>query len=85
MLLFRYTGPLWHCRFTSLDQKQVIRRVSFRDEAKVRETVRRGNGVMMSSERERLQVAIDIGRGRILLRLSELQFASLICAAERAQ
>jgi hypothetical protein len=71
MFLFSCAGSVGHCRFTTVDRKQVIRRVCFRDEAKVCETVRRGNGLMTRSEGERLQVAIDIGRGRILLRLSD--------------
>jgi hypothetical protein len=59
--------------------------MSFRDEAKVRQTVRRGNGLMTCSELETLQVAIDIGRGRLLLRLSKLQYSSLIRSAEGCQ
>jgi hypothetical protein len=78
VFLFNCRGPVWHCRFTGEDQKQNLKRLIFHDVAKIRETVKRGNGIMTESERERLQVAVDIGRGRILLRLSESQYSTLM-------
>jgi hypothetical protein len=60
-----------------VDCKQVIRRLSFHNAAKIAETARGGNGLISDKEREKLQVGIDTGRDQILLRLSELQYASL--------
>jgi len=77
VFLFYCKGTIWHCRFTSEDQKQILKRVVFRNAAKICETVKRGNSLMTIAEQERLLVAIDIGHGRILLRLCELQYSSL--------
>ena len=84
VFLFYRNGTIWHCRFTSEDQKQILKRVVFRNAAKICETVKRGNGLMTIAEQENLQVAIDIGHGRIVLRLCELQYSSLMHSAEHA-
>jgi hypothetical protein len=67
----------WHCRFFSKSWKIFPKRIIFRDSASIWETARRGNGLIDAAARECLQMAIELGRGGIMLRLTNEQFQAI--------
>ena len=75
MIFFRFAR--WHCRFTTERWQPLSKRLIFRDAAKIRETARRGNGLIDDAAREALELAIEIGRGGITLRLTDEQYRAL--------
>ncbi len=75
MSFFRSFG--WHCSFHEMGRRKVLRRLTFRDSAKVYETTLRGNARSDKAAREALDLAIEIGRGGIWLRLTNEQYRAL--------
>lgn len=79
---FYRNGPKWQCRFLSEDGKQTLKRVVYHNASKVRETAWRGNGILTPADQSNLQIAADIGQGRVVLRLSESQYRTLLRSKE---
>lgn len=76
-LSFVHSGA-WHCFFRSDVQRVPLpRQLIFRDAAKIYEIARRGNGLSDDSARRWLDCCIRIGRGNILLRLSNEQYRAV--------
>jgi hypothetical protein len=75
MTFHRWDG--WHCRFYTEHWRPLPKRVTFRDEASIVETARRGNGLIDGATRDALERSIKIGRGGIMLRLNDEQFQSI--------
>ena len=67
----------WRCRFFSERWQMLPKSLVFRDAASIWETARRGNGLIDDEAREYLQLSIELGRGGIMLRLSDEQFVAL--------
>ena len=67
----------WHCRFFSKSWRAFPKRFIFRDAALIRETAKRGNGLIDAAACEYLEMAIELGRGGIMLRLTDEQFQAI--------
>ena len=75
MTFRRWDG--WQCRFYTEYWRPLPKRVTFRNEASIVETARRGNGLIDGATRDALERAIKIGRGGIVLRLDDEQFQAI--------
>lgn len=75
MTFFRFHG--WHCSFYTERWQRLPKRLTFRDAASIWETARRGNGLIDDADRERLELGIELGRGGIMLRLTDEQFRAI--------
>lgn len=67
----------WRCAFRTEARKKLPREFTFRSAATVRELARRGNGLIDRWDRDGFEVALELGKGGIWLRLSNDQFRSL--------
>ena len=67
----------WHCRFFTERWQLLPKRLIFRDATSILETARRGNGLIDDAARESLERALKLGRGGIMLRLSNEQFLAI--------
>ena len=67
----------WHCRFWEAGRRRLPRRLTFRDSAKIYEMALRGNARSDKAAREALDLAIEIGRGGVWLRLTDDQYRAL--------
>ena len=72
-MIFRHIDE-WHCRFATEQWEQLPKRLIFRDAEKLWETARRGDGLIDESTRKQLELAIELGRGGIMLRLTDAQY-----------
>ena len=75
MTFRRWDG--WHCRFYTEHWRPFPKRLIFRDATSIIETARRGNCLVDGATREALERSIKIGRGGIMLRLSDEQFQAI--------
>lgn len=75
VMSFRFGG--WHCRFATERWQPLLKRLIYRDAAKIRETARRGNALIDDAARESLELAMEIGKGGIMLRLTDEQYRAL--------
>ena len=66
----------WHCRFWE-GRRRLPKRLTFRDPARIRETALRGNARSDKAARDALDLAIEIGRGGVRLRLTDEQYRAL--------
>ena len=67
----------WHCRFFTERWQLLPKRLIFRNEASIREIARRGDGLIDDAVREALDRSIKIGKGGIMLRLTDEQFQEI--------
>ncbi len=67
----------WHCQFITHNRQALPKKLTFGSDAKLREIAKRGNGVIDSYDQDGLDIAIDCGRGSILLRLNDEQYQAL--------
>lgn len=75
-MTFFYFGG-WHCRFYSERWQPLPKRLTFRKDASVVETAARGNGLIEDGVGAALERSMRIGRGGIMLRLSDDQFTAI--------
>jgi len=70
---FVHNADGWHCRFHLADLRKtpISRRFVFQSAEKIREAVLRGNGLVDNESRDALDEAVTIGRGGVLLHLTE--------------
>ena len=67
----------WHCSFHEAGRRRLPTRLTFRDSAKIYEMALRGNARSDKAAREALDLAIEIGRGGVWLRLTDEQYRAL--------
>lgn len=67
----------WHCRFYTERWQPLPRRLAFRNAASIVETARRGNGLIEGAVIAALDRCLKLGRGGIMLRLSDEQFQAI--------
>jgi len=72
-MTFFYFGG-WHCRFFTERWQPLPKRLKFRNDASVIETAARGNGLIEDGARAALERSLKIGKGGLMLRLSDTQF-----------
>jgi hypothetical protein len=72
-MTFFYLGG-WHCQFYTERWRPLPKRLKFRKAASVIETAVRGNGLIEDGARAALERSLKIGRGGLILRLSDTQF-----------
>ena len=80
LMYFSRIGGYWYCAFFDERRLKVRlpRRIAFRDTSKIYEMARRGNAELGSSDaREEFDRAIKRGCGKIWLRLTDEQRATL--------
>jgi len=77
MLFHRSFSFGWHCNFSTERWRPLPKRVIFSDAARIWEAARRGNGLIDDASREALELAIETGRGGIMLRLTDEQYQAL--------
>lgn len=83
-MTFFYLGG-WHCQFYTERWQPLPRRLKFRKDASVIETAARGNGLIEDGVRAALERSLKIGRGGLLLRLSDEQFGAIAGVQPPAQ
>ncbi len=76
MTFFRSSG-VWHCHFYAERWQPLPKRLTFRNDASVIETAARGNGLIEDVVRTALERSLKIGRGGIVLRLSDKQYQAI--------
>jgi hypothetical protein len=75
---FASTSNGWHIQFLESDLKMPLpRKLTFADPEKIRELARRGEAWGDSESRQMLEHAIEVGRGRIYLRLTREHYRKL--------
>lgn len=67
----------WHCGFRTEARKKLPKEFCFRTAATVREMVRRGNGLIDKWDIDGFELALEIGRGGVWLRLTDDQYRAL--------
>jgi hypothetical protein len=68
----------WHCQFLEADLKTSLPcKLHFTDDDKIRQIVRRGNGISTAESHHTLEYAIRNGRGGVFLHLNEEQYQRL--------
>jgi hypothetical protein len=72
---FHFDG--WHCRFFTEHWQPLPRRITFRDAASIKETARRGDGLTDDAMEKSLDRQFKLGRGGIMLRLTDEQFRAI--------
>jgi hypothetical protein len=84
-MTFFYFGG-WHCRFFTERWQPLPKRLKFRNDASVIETAARGNGLIEDGARAALERSLKIGKGGLMLRLSDTQFKAIAVpgAADKA-
>ena len=75
-MYFRHLGG-WHCGFRTETRKKLPREFTFNSSTKLRELAKRGNGLIDKWDRDGFELALEIGRGGIWLRLSDKQYLAL--------
>ncbi len=75
-MTFFYLGG-WHCQFYSERWRPLPKRLKFRKAASVIETAARGNGLIEDGASAALERSLKIGRGGLMLRLSDEQFRAI--------
>jgi len=75
MSFYRSYG--WNCSFYSERWQRLPKRLVFRQAASIWETAKRGNGLIDDAARKRLELLIEVGRGGIMLRLTDEQFRAI--------
>jgi hypothetical protein len=76
MYFFKRGG--WEVQFLEADLKTPLpRKLTFTDPEKIRELTRRGEAWCTSEARQKLEHAIETGRGGIYLRLTPEQYGKL--------
>jgi hypothetical protein len=75
-MYFRYCSK-WFCSFRTETRKKLPRELTFGKSASVREIVRRGNGLIDKWDREGFELALEIGKGGVWLRLNDSQYRAL--------
>lgn len=66
----------WRCRFWQ-GRRQLPKRLTFRDSAKIYEMAERGNARSDKAARDALDRAIEIGTGGVRLRLTDNQYLAI--------
>ena len=79
MTFFRYSG-FWHCQFYTERWQPLPKRLKFQKGASVIETAVRGNGLIENGARAALERSLKIGKGGLMLRLSDTQFKAIAAA-----
>ena len=72
-----FHSRVWHCRFYSERWQPLPKRLTFRDAASIRETARRGGGLIDDEVDKALDRQFKLGRGGLMLRLSDEQFRAI--------
>lgn len=67
----------WYCGFRTETRKKLPREFRFENAATLREMVRRGNGLIDKWDREGFELALELGRGGVWLRLNDNQYRVL--------
>ena len=67
----------WHCRFYEAGGRHLPTRLTFRNAARIREAAKRGNARTDKAARDAIELAIEIGRGGLWLRLTDEQYRAL--------
>jgi len=75
MYFRRFHG--WHCSFSTEARKKLPREFTFRAPETIRELARRGGGLIDKWDREGFDLALELGKGGVWLRLSNDQYAAL--------
>ena len=75
-MYFRYCFK-WHCGFRTEGRKKLPREFAFDHATALREIARRGNGLIDDWDRTGFELALEIGRGGVWLRLSDDQYRAL--------
>jgi LSD1 subclass zinc finger protein len=75
MTFFCHRG--WHCHFFTERWQQLPKRFLFQEAASVRETARRGDGLVDDEVRRALDLSLKIGKGGVMLRLTDEQFQAI--------
>lgn len=75
-MTFFYFGG-WHCRFFTERWQSLPKCLNFRKDTSVIETAARGNGLIEDGARAALERSLKIGRGGLMLRLSDEQFRAI--------
>jgi hypothetical protein len=72
------TTEVWHVTFLEPGPERPLpKKLTFKDEGKIRELTRRGEAWQTSEDRQMLDYAIAKGEGGVYLRLSPEQYARL--------
>ena len=68
----------WHCEFTEVDSRTPLpRKLTFATADKVREMAERGGALSNLESRQMLEFGIQSGRGGVMLKLTDQQYAKL--------
>lgn len=67
----------WHCRFFTERWQLLPNRLIFRNEASIKETARRGDGLIDDEVSRALDRQIKLRRGGLMLRLTDEQFRAI--------
>lgn len=78
-MTFFYLGG-WHCQFYTERWRPLPKRLTFRNDASVIETAARGKGLIEDGAKAALYRSLKIGRGGLMLRLSDTQFKAIAAA-----
>ena len=61
----------WHCAFRTETREKLPREFTFKSPTTLRELAERGNGLIDKWDRGGFELALEVGRGGIWLRLSD--------------
>ena len=75
MYFRRFHG--WHCSFSTEARKKLPREFTFRAAETIRELAKRGNGLIDKWDRDGFELALEIGKGGVWLKLSDDQYQAL--------
>ena len=75
MYFRRFHG--WHCSFRTVDRKKLPKEFTFKVPSTLRELAKRGNGLIDKWDRDGFDLALEMGKGGVWLRLSDDQFKAL--------
>lgn len=67
----------WHCRFYTERWQPLPKRLIFRNEASIKETARRGGGLIDDEVDKALDRQFKLGCGGLMLRLTDKQFQAI--------
>ena len=67
----------WNCSFRTEARKKLPREFTFRAPETIRELAKRGNGLIDKWDREGFELALEIGKGGVWLKLSDDQYRAL--------
>jgi hypothetical protein len=68
----------WHLQFLQLDSKSSLPvNLTFADPAKIRDLAEQGRALRTPEARRTLEHAIEMGRGRVLIKLTRVQYSKM--------